>query len=525
MNSEEYWKLRGEQNAIKENDYAMKQAALITRWFERAKKEMQKIINEFYIKYGDGENISAKQAKVILNDPNILRTTLDEYYQLIENSADYEGAKKALDKLSSKKSINRLELLRLQLDMILDEAYIKYEDITLTSLSQAFDEAYYKMMYDQQQFQGYGNNFNRLSVNQILAAVSTNWSGKNYSERIHDNRISLARRMNRIITTGVITGRSNKQMRQQLEKETDLSSYHARRLVRTEASYVTGQAKMLAYKENDTKKYRFLAVLDLKTSEICRSLDSKVFLVKDAHPGVNCNPMHPHCRSATVPAMEHDPDDTRKARDENGNTYTVPADMTYKEWYDKYVRNNPEALLQEKCLKNIYADNVQYNKYKTMLGKDMPKTLEDFQRLKYNTDNKEYERLKWDYGFCNRYKARSAAELVPYNSNPKNITEKLLGYSLNIEHPSGKNKARVFKSALGYDVSNAEILEQELKNGLKTFRASAVQKTEYGTKYTVQMLVNGTNGNKQPVTTAWMIDEGENKIRMVTAYVKDNTRI
>ncbi|MDF0230570.1 polymorphic toxin type 50 domain-containing protein, partial [Staphylococcus pseudintermedius] len=51
----------------------------------------------------------------------------------------------------------------------------------------------------------------------------------------------------------------------------------------------------------DDAEYEFVAKRDEKTSKICRHYDKKVFKVKDMVPGVNAPPMHPHCRSTTVP--------------------------------------------------------------------------------------------------------------------------------------------------------------------------------------------------------------------------------
>ena len=39
------------------------------------------------------------------------------------------------------------------------------------------------------------------------------------------------------------------------------------------------------------------------------------------------------------------------------------------------------------------------------------------------------------------------------------LREKLEGYSLNPEHPVGKHKAIVFKSALGYEQANWQLLQ------------------------------------------------------------------
>ncbi|WP_039838339.1 minor capsid protein, partial [Staphylococcus delphini] len=51
-----------------------------------------------------------------------------------------------------------------------------------------------------------------------------------------------------------------------------------------------------------------------KTSKICRHYDHQVFKVKDMMPGVTAPPMHPHCRSTTVPHVGNWRDKFFKAR-------------------------------------------------------------------------------------------------------------------------------------------------------------------------------------------------------------------
>ena len=60
----------------------------------------------------------------------------------------------------------------------------------------------------------------------------------------------------------------------------------------------------------------------------------------DAKPGTNYPPMHPRCRSTTIEALSPElmKKLERRARDpETGELRTVPGDMTYREWYEKYV--------------------------------------------------------------------------------------------------------------------------------------------------------------------------------------------
>lgn len=125
----------------------------------------------------------------------------------------------------------------------------------------------------------------------------------------------------------------------------------------------------MGYKEAGIEKYLFLATLDIKRSEICRKLGLKSFSVSEAEVGVNLPPMHPFCRSVTVPGTGSRKG-TRWARDPiTGKSITVPADMTYQQWYDKYVLKNAENHSKIKTGgtflhtngKLVYNPNATYN--------------------------------------------------------------------------------------------------------------------------------------------------------------------
>ncbi|MFQ8686723.1 MAG: hypothetical protein ACLR9L_02010 [Lachnospirales bacterium] len=72
--------------------------------------------------------------------------------------------------------------------------------------------------------------------------------------------------------------------------------------------------------------------------------------------------------------------------------------MSYSEWKDKFVKEKGQQAWDyyEKSAKNKTADAEQYKKYKAVLGKNAPKSLEKFQKLKY-TDNEKWENLKYYY--------------------------------------------------------------------------------------------------------------------------------
>jgi hypothetical protein len=49
---------------------------------------------------------------------------------------------------------------------------------------------------------------------------------------------------------------------------------------------------------------------------------------------------------------------------------------------------------------------------------------------------------------------------LPNGEQAEISTQKLIGYCLNPEHPSGKHKARVFASILGITLENADVLRE-----------------------------------------------------------------
>lgn len=69
----------------------------------------------------------------------------------------------------------------------------------------------------------------------------------------------------------------------------------------------------------------------------------------------------------------------RRAKDpETGKTKLIPANMTYEQWYDKYVKGHPDAELNEKMIRNRSSDRKQFERYK-IFWENMPrKRLKSF---------------------------------------------------------------------------------------------------------------------------------------------------
>lgn len=127
--------------------------------------------------------------------------------------------------------------------------------------------------------------------------------------------------------------------------------------------------------------------------------------------------------------------------------------------------------------------------------------------------------------FCSRYSndanmSKTSKQMINYK---KAITDdkKFTEYSLNENHPTGKDKAKLYKSILGYTKENYHSLKKQIHDKITSGTApmTKVEKTQYGIIYTFKIKVSGPNGKSAVVLAAYQIDNNSAKPRMITNYV------
>lgn len=171
--------------------------------------------------------------------------------------------------------------------------------------------------------------FDLIPESRVKAILSTNWSGQMFSERVWDNTNALADGLKHDMLVGIMAGKSEQHMADDIMNRCGVGAFEARRLVRTETTCVANMAELYGYKELDIDEYEFTACLDSRTSDLCRELDGKVFKRNSAQTGVNLPPMHPFCRSTTLPVLPSE-EDLDKELAELGDE--IGADVDFDEW-------------------------------------------------------------------------------------------------------------------------------------------------------------------------------------------------
>lgn len=339
-----YWEKRAETRMYEAMELAENASSELSKIYLKSSGYLSKEADKIFSKFRDKYSLSESDARRLLSKWHN-KEDINELMQLLQTETDesiYAGLLAEVESSAYQARLERLRQLQNQLDTTMQNVYKQEKNFTTSFYTDLANESYYKSMFDIQQRVGLGFSFSHISDKQINKILSMNWSGTHYSERIWSNTKSLAETLKTELAVNLLTGRTHRETAELISNKFAVGASKARRLVRTESNFVSGEMNYEAYKEAGIEEYQFLATLDLRTSEICASLDGQIFKVSEREVGVNYPPMHPWCRSTTISVVDRKyiSKMLRSARDNTGKTMYVPRDMNYRQWYDKYVNED-----------------------------------------------------------------------------------------------------------------------------------------------------------------------------------------
>lgn len=335
-------------------DKAEKQADQFDKVYQEAKTYLDKEINKIFDKFQRDYGLSQVDARQVLKNMKY-KKDLNELRKVLEarpNDPNIQRLLADLDSPAYSFRMKRLERLSDDLDRMRESIYHSEKTGSDAFYSDLMKDSYYKATFDLQQQAGLAYGFSGLPESEIKHLQSFSWvgDGSTYSTKIWKNTGKLTSNIKDELLISLMTGRDIRGTAQAIAERFNVGQNDARRLVRTESAFFHNQMELLSYEEADIEKYIFVAVLDKRTSRICQEHDNQVYDRDKATPGVNYPPLHPWCRSTTV-GYDEDADYSklkRRARNpKTGKVEYVPADMTYKEWYSKYVAKDGEKVYNQ----------------------------------------------------------------------------------------------------------------------------------------------------------------------------------
>lgn len=122
---------------------------------------------------------------------------------------------------------------------------------------------------------------------------------------------------------------------------------------------------------------------------------------------------------------------------------------------------------------------------------------------------------------ANRLKGNEKGDIIrlPRYQEAVIPKSKFTQYALNPD--KDPDKARAFKSALGYTLDNADDLIKQINAKLPEYEAVSKGDRGWGMTYEVVMDITGPNGKTAKVLTAWIDDKNNGEMRLTTVHVDD----
>ena len=382
MRNDKYWanRMRILEESLLDTGYDY--VKNLERQYATAIQDIESQIAKWYQRFATENGITLAEANKLLTTQELdeFRWTVEEYIKYGQENAVSQAWYKQLKNASARVHVSRLDSLKLQLQAQAEALHGAQTELLETSLAEVYERGYYHTAFELQKGIGVGWTLHGLTDDTIKKVLARPWTldAQTFSDRIWANKQALVNSVNTQLTQTIMRGAAPDKAIKAIADRFKVSRSQAGRLVMTETAAFANMARKDCFTDLGVKKYVIVETLDKETCSLCGSLDGKVYPMSEYKVGVTAPPFHPWCRGTTAPYYEDMENlGDRFARDDEGKRYTVPKDMTYKEWLKRSVtstKNDKSPFTSKENSDNIikepeigYAD---YEKAEKALSKD-----------------------------------------------------------------------------------------------------------------------------------------------------------
>lgn len=357
---ETYWAKRAAARMAEEELSAEKRLSALAVPYRRAQGAILAQIKGIQSAYMRRYGVDEEDMRQFLSHPAD-KKTLERLARMIDKmpaGREKRRLQAQLNAPGTRYRISNLQAMREQVKAAAETLSGEEQRLFTDSLTRTIRESYLRDSYDLQKRAGVLLEPNGVSTRFVRQALREDWSGKNYKTRIEGRYEDLARRVQESILQNLLGGGSQARMAEDIAREFRTSYHAAKRLMTTETCYVMNAAHVEGFEEYAVPEYRIIAVLDLRTSDICQEQDGKIYKRDEAVAGETMPPFHPNCRSTVSPVTDRKWLETmeRRATDPvTGETETLAPGTTYPQWLkmieERYGKEKIDALREEQKAK------------------------------------------------------------------------------------------------------------------------------------------------------------------------------
>ena len=411
---------------------------------------------------------------------------LTKQYQKALNDIDIKIRVLQSDELTQSR-ISRIEyqkVLKKQVEAVLEKLHADEYTTIQQFLSDTYTDAFVGTAYDM-----HGQGVPLIMPIDRNAAVKAIITDSQISEGLYESLgVDTKKLKNSIsaeITRGIASGLAHSEIARNIAGAAKAPLGRAKTIVRTESHRIAQASAMDAQKVAVSKGAKvvkqWMSTLDGDTRKSHRRLDGQIREVDE--------PFEMDGKKAMYPGDFGDPAEDCNCRCQ--------------------LLTRPRVALDEDELKTLQ-ERAKF------FGLDKTDDLEDFKKKYLKAAEKEEVVLE-NAGKSDIIKEKDTTKGIGIQYFAKIPEAKFTAYALNPE--KDPDKAKAFKEALGYDLSNYSELIQNINDHIDESKFVEKGDIGYGMRYEYIIELEGINGKKANVLTAWIQDE-EDK-RMTSVYVTD----
>ena len=345
-----YWlqrALQQEQNAQIVSDRYM---ANVGRQLASYRQDLISEIETFYARYAKDHKMSHSEAKRYLRDNEMKEfqgVTLEKFRAMALNP---DTPTPLLDALAYRHRISRKEALLAEIERKTAELYGGKDGIAdnvVNNMSEVYVKGKIQQMKNLAEFGIVEKPI--LNLKAVQNKLATNWSGQEFSERIWGQSQRTFNSIQKVIDQGLTGGWSVDRMSKELILRTGVAYSQAETLVRTETTFYNNLATLDTIKDLGGEYYEIVAVLDTRTSDICRHENKKIYPISEYKAGQTAPPFHVRCRSTIMPS--HQSEDGKKGDNpyidilmNDHKVNVAPSDKSLNDVFDEWEREGNRLL-------------------------------------------------------------------------------------------------------------------------------------------------------------------------------------
>lgn len=375
---DEYWTERALQQEQNAQIVADRYMAQIGQSLADYKHQLVSEIEKFYARYAVDNKMTHAEAKQYLTDKErreFKHVTLERFREMALNP---DTPTPLLDALGYRHRISRKEALLAEIERLTAELYGKPDGIH-DKITEALSDVYIKGKIHQAKNLAHFGIIEKpiLNVDAVKHKMASNWSGKTFSTNVWGHNAAVYKSISDTINKGLTGGWSIDRMARALSERTGVAYHRADTLVRTETTFYNNLATLDTIKELGGDHYEIVAVLDSRTSEICRLENHEVHSVKEYEPGRTAPPFHVRCRSTIRPTVKSDkPSPYFNILQNDGSVKLATEQRSLDEIFAGWEREG-EAIKEKLFAKDYKEDTKSTDKFSEGLDTKI-KTLANF---------------------------------------------------------------------------------------------------------------------------------------------------